>query len=58
MPDIYNEFRESNPFNVPKFFMVFISAFVYSCIIYFVPFFNFKYNIQDSSGRVKYFMIT
>jgi hypothetical protein len=53
LPDIYNEYRESNPFNIAKFFMVFVAAFGISFFVYFIPYFNYKLGILDSTGRVK-----
>ena len=53
IPDIYKEYRDSVPFNIGKFFFIFLSAFLYSIIVYFIPSFVFKYGYQDDSGRVR-----
>ena len=52
IPDIYQEYRDSVPFHILKFFFVFVTALIYSMIVYFIPFYIFHYNFQDGTGRV------
>jgi magnesium-transporting ATPase (P-type) len=51
IPDIYKEYRDSKPFNVPKFFFVFLVSILHSLIIYFLPFLAFSYGLVDSTGK-------
>lgn len=51
LPDIYREYRDSNPFNEFKFFTVFFLGIVHSALFYVWGIYPFHYGITDSSGK-------
>ena len=50
LPDIFSEYRDIIPFNILKFFLVFITAVLFSLATYFVPAYAFKYGVKDKNG--------
>jgi hypothetical protein len=51
--DIYKEYRDSTPFTLIKFFLVFMGSLIYSLAIFFIPLIAFKYGIADEEGMVR-----
>ena len=49
-PDIYKEYRESFPFNIVKFIVIFIIGIIFSLICYIVPTYSFHNNFYG--GRL------
>ena len=44
LPDIFKEYRDSLPFNILKFFVLFIIACIFSCLCFFIPIYSFNHN--------------
>ena len=49
LPDIYKQFRDSYPFNLVKFFSIFIISILLSYICYIIPTYSFTYNYYGSN---------
>lgn len=49
-PDIFSEYRDSIPFNIVKFFLIFIVAVIFSLPCYLIPAFSFKYGMKNDTG--------
>ena len=47
-PNIYKEYRDSNPFNVIKFLSIFGISFILSFICYAIPIYSFRTNFYGS----------
>lgn len=44
IPNIYKEYKKSEPFTVLKFFLVFLGGIIHSTLIYFIPYLCFNEN--------------
>ena len=51
-PDIYKEFRESKPFNVIKFTVIYMIAFFVSIVLFVIPAYSFYHGFYDNRGYV------
>ena len=49
-PDIYKEFRESMPFNIVKFTVIYLIGLFVSIIFFIVPAYSFYHNYYDRRG--------
>ena len=49
-PDIFSEYRDSIPFNIVKFFLIFIVSVIFSLPCYLIPAFSFKYGMKNDTG--------
>ena len=45
LPDIYKEYRDSIPFNLIKFMLIFVIGVIFSYICYIVPIYSYDHNI-------------
>ena len=52
LPNIFKEYRDSNPFNIIKFFTIFIISLFFSWVCYSIPAFTLKNNFygRDEKG--------
>ena len=50
LPDIFKELRDSNPFNIIKFFVIFIISIIISLICYLVPKYSYLNNFYGIDG--------
>ena len=51
-PEIYKEYRDSNPFNLTKFFLVLFAGIAHSFLIYFIPLIIYQFQAVNSNGMV------
>ena len=51
LPNIYKEYRDSHPFNVTRYFTIFVLGIAHSALYYIWGMYAFKYGIVDSSGK-------
>lgn len=51
-PEIYKDYRDSNPFNLAKFYKVLFAGIAHSLVIYFIPLIIYKFQAVDQSGMV------
>ena len=48
VPDIYKEYRESQPFNYIKFVVIFLISTLFSAICYLIPIYSFRNNFYGA----------
>ena len=49
-PDIYKEFRDSKPFNIPKFTFIYMIGFFIAILFYIIPAFSFYIEFYGNRG--------
>ena len=49
LPDIFKEYRDSNPFNLLKFFVIFIISCLFSYLCYSIPIYSFNNNFYGAN---------
>ena len=49
LPDIFKEYRDSIPFNIIKFFTLFIISVIFSYLCYIIPIYSFDNNVYGSN---------
>ena len=49
LPDIFKEYRDSIPFNIIKFFTLFIISIIVSYLCYIIPIYSFDNNVYGSN---------
>ena len=50
LPNIFKEYRDSHPFNLIKFFTIFLISMIFSFICFSIPIFTFRYNFYGEGS--------